>query len=57
MYTEKNHYFLENEEGSGYSRVTRRRLNRMVKQEQAEWIGTDYNQDRNAYEHYARRLT
>lgn len=51
----KNVYRIEEPDGE-VREMRRDRLNRLVVAERAEWIGTDFDEDLNAYVHYARRV-
>ena len=52
----KNLYRLEKRDGNGYAPASKLRVNTLVENGQAIWIGTDYDEDRDAYVHYADRV-
>lgn len=55
--TTRNVYRLQTLDGQSYAPSTRERVNALIEAERAEWIGTDYDEDKDAYVHYADRST
>ena len=54
--TVKNLYRLQTLDGQGYAPSSRNRVNTLIETERAEWIGTDWDEDLDAYVHYADRI-
>lgn len=51
-----NVYRLQTWDGSGYAPVSKERCNTLVEEGKAEWVGTNYDEARDAYVHYADRI-
>jgi len=51
----KNLYFLEAEDGT-YRLSTRDKVNALIEKGEAEWVGSDPDEDHNAVIHYADRI-
>lgn len=51
-----NLYRLQTSDGQGYAPSSRERVNALIETERAEWIGTDWDEDKNAFVHYADRI-
>jgi hypothetical protein len=54
--TTKNLYRLQSRDEETYHPVSREVANLMVEKGRAEWIGTDYEEERDAFVHYADRI-
>jgi hypothetical protein len=52
----KNLYYLQTRSGYSYNRSTREKVNALIEKGGAEWIGTDYDEDRDEFVHYADRI-
>lgn len=53
--TTKNVYRLQSRDEETYHPVSRAVANLMVEKERAEWVGTDYDEELDAFVHYADR--
>ena len=51
-----NRYMLQGKDGEGYFPSNRRQINRMIEHGQAEWAGTDPDEENDAVIHYADRI-
>ena len=51
-----NIYFLQTVDGTGYRRVPRDEVNAMIERGDAEWVGTDYDEETCTYAHFADRI-
>lgn len=52
----KNLYRLQTKDGQGYAPSSRERVNALIETERAEWIGTDWDEDKEAFVHFADRI-
>lgn len=52
----ENIYQLQTRDGQSYHRSTRERVNALIEKGQAEWVGTDYDEEADAIIHYADRI-
>lgn len=50
----KNVYRLQSRDGAYYP-ISRATVNLLIEKGKAEWIGTDYDEDKDAFVHYADR--
>lgn len=53
----KNLYRLQTLDGQSYTPSSRERVNTLIETGRAEWIGTDWDEDKKAFVHYADRST
>jgi hypothetical protein len=51
-----NLYRLQTLDGKSYTPSSRDRVNYLIETERAEWVGTDYDEDKDAFIHYADRI-
>ena len=54
--TTKNVYRLQGPDGKTYNVKTREEINERIEKGWAEWVGTDYDEDKDEYVHYADRI-
>jgi len=54
--TVRNLYRIERVDGEGYAPTSRGVANLLVEKGRAEWVGTDYDEDLDAFVHYADRI-
>jgi hypothetical protein len=52
----KNVYRLQTLDGQSYAPSSRERVNSLIETEHAEWVGTDYDEDKDEFVHYADRI-
>lgn len=52
----RNLYRLQSRDGQIYVPILREKVNALIEKGLAEWVGTDYNAERDAYIHYADRI-
>jgi len=52
----ENLYYLQTRDGKSYRRSSKDRVNALIEKEGAEWIGTDYDEEKDAIVHYADRI-
>lgn len=52
----KNVYRLQGPDGQTYNVTTREDINNRIEQGWAEWIGTDYDEKKDEFVHYADRI-
>lgn len=52
----RNVYRLQTRDGKSYAPSSRDRCNALVTTGRAEWAGTDYDEDKDAYVHFADRI-
>ena len=50
-----NIYFLQAKDGSGYRRTPKDRVNAMIENGEAEWAGSDWDEETQSYAHFADR--
>lgn len=55
--TVRNLYRLQTLDGQSYSPCSLSKVNHLIEDERAEWVGTDFDEDLNAYVHYADRIS
>lgn len=53
--TTRNVYRLQSRNGNYYP-VSRETANALIEKGGAEWVGTDYDEDKDEYVHYADRI-
>jgi len=52
----QNLYRLQSQDGETYNPARREVVNLLIEKGRAEWIGTDYEEDKDAFVHYADRI-
>ena len=52
----QNLYRLQTVDGQRYAPSSRGMVNLLVEKGKAEWVGTDYDEDKDAFVHYADRI-
>jgi hypothetical protein len=54
--TTRNIYRIQKVDGEGYAPTSRMLVNILIEKGRAGWIGTDYDEDEDAFVHYADRI-
>jgi hypothetical protein len=52
-----NVYRLQGPDGQTYNLTTLENINARIERGWAEWVGTDYDEEKDEYVHYANRIT
>ena len=51
-----NIYYLQTVDGKSYRRSTMWKVNKLIMEEKAEWVGTDGDEETDIVAHYADRI-